>query len=93
MEKKIAFVDYKDTACSYLVREHQDQILHYPTYLDVNLMEDINMIREQGNSSYIKIDKKVSERGVWVDVRTQEKIGRNEPCACGSGKKYKKCCQ
>lgn len=22
----------------------------------------------------------------------QEKIGRNEPCRCGSGKKYKKCC-
>ena len=21
-----------------------------------------------------------------------EKIGRNEPCSCGSGKKYKKCC-
>ncbi|MDD4439163.1 MAG: SEC-C metal-binding domain-containing protein [Tissierellia bacterium] len=20
------------------------------------------------------------------------KIGRNEPCPCGSGKKYKKCC-
>jgi tetratricopeptide (TPR) repeat protein len=23
---------------------------------------------------------------------TREKIGRNEPCPCGSGKKYKKCC-
>ncbi len=23
---------------------------------------------------------------------TQPKIGRNEPCSCGSGKKYKKCC-
>jgi len=23
--------------------------------------------------------------------RTQEKVGRNEPCPCGSGKKYKKC--
>jgi len=22
-----------------------------------------------------------------------EKLGRNEPCSCGSGKKYKKCCQ
>ncbi len=22
----------------------------------------------------------------------EEKIGRNEPCCCGSGKKYKKCC-
>jgi SEC-C motif domain protein len=24
--------------------------------------------------------------------RTQPKLGRNEPCPCGSGKKYKKCC-
>ncbi|MEA3427711.1 MAG: preprotein translocase subunit SecA [Thermodesulfobacteriota bacterium] len=25
-------------------------------------------------------------------VRTKKKIGRNAPCPCGSGKKYKKCC-
>jgi len=25
-------------------------------------------------------------------VRESRKIGRNEPCPCGSGKKYKKCC-
>lgn len=24
-------------------------------------------------------------------VRTEKKVGRNEPCPCGSGKKYKKC--
>jgi len=24
--------------------------------------------------------------------RVEKKIGRNEPCPCGSGKKYKKCC-
>jgi len=24
-------------------------------------------------------------------VRTEAKVGRNEPCPCGSGKKYKKC--
>ncbi|MGC2210399.1 MAG: UPF0149 family protein [Candidatus Korobacteraceae bacterium] len=24
--------------------------------------------------------------------RTASKVGRNEPCPCGSGKKYKKCC-
>jgi SWIM/SEC-C metal-binding protein len=22
----------------------------------------------------------------------EDKVGRNEPCPCGSGKKYKKCC-
>lgn len=31
-------------------------------------------------------------RGKRVEVRTEPKIGRNEPCPCGSGKKYKKCC-
>jgi hypothetical protein len=25
-------------------------------------------------------------------VRNEAKVGRNEPCACGSGKKHKKCC-
>lgn len=25
-------------------------------------------------------------------VNKERKIGRNEPCPCGSGKKYKKCC-
>lgn len=25
-------------------------------------------------------------------ITNQNKIGRNDPCSCGSGKKYKKCC-
>jgi len=25
-------------------------------------------------------------------IKTEPKIGRNDPCPCGSGKKYKKCC-
>jgi uncharacterized protein YecA (UPF0149 family) len=24
-------------------------------------------------------------------VRSEPKVGRNDPCPCGSGKKYKKC--
>lgn len=27
-----------------------------------------------------------------TNMRDQPKIGRNDPCSCGSGKKYKKCC-
>jgi uncharacterized protein YecA (UPF0149 family) len=29
---------------------------------------------------------------VQTVVNDAEKIGRNDPCPCGSGKKYKKCC-
>ena len=25
-------------------------------------------------------------------LRTARKVGRNDPCPCGSGKKYKRCC-
>ena len=27
-----------------------------------------------------------------LPIRVEPKIGRNDPCPCGSGKKYKKCC-
>jgi SEC-C motif-containing protein len=31
-------------------------------------------------------------QGAETFVRAAPKVGRNEPCPCGSGKKYKKCC-
>jgi preprotein translocase subunit SecA len=32
------------------------------------------------------------EGSIKMPVVKEEKIGRNDPCPCGSGKKYKKCC-
>lgn len=29
---------------------------------------------------------------VFLDTNNKVKVGRNDPCTCGSGKKYKKCC-
>ncbi|MEA3322812.1 MAG: SEC-C metal-binding domain-containing protein [Patescibacteria group bacterium] len=25
-------------------------------------------------------------------LKSEKTVGRNDPCPCGSGKKYKKCC-
>ena len=44
--------------------------------------------------------KKTDGRWLYVEgnvapktvVRTGPKVGRNDPCPCGSGKKYKHCC-
>jgi preprotein translocase subunit SecA len=33
-----------------------------------------------------------SRGGVATVKRKQAKVGRNAPCPCGSGKKYKRCC-
>ena len=32
------------------------------------------------------------QKRVSVAKRNEPKVGRNDPCPCGSGKKYKKCC-
>ncbi|MCA1900713.1 MAG: SEC-C domain-containing protein, partial [Candidatus Hydrogenedens sp.] len=32
------------------------------------------------------------EKPKRVPVRVGPKVGPNDPCPCGSGKKYKKCC-
>ena len=34
----------------------------------------------------------VGERAVATVQRQHPKVGRNDPCPCGSGKKFKKCC-
>ncbi len=39
-----------------------------------------------------KIVTNQSDDTVKKPVHVGEKIGRNDPCPCGSGKKYKKCC-
>lgn len=49
-------------------------------------------------SEFIKNDKGawLYDKGAIVGLnpiqRSEPKIGRNDPCSCGSGKKYKKCC-
>ena len=36
-------------------------------------------------------DGEEAEAGQQPAVRDERKVGRNEPCPCGSGKKYKQC--
>ena len=36
--------------------------------------------------------RRIRGRWFYVDTVKSQKLGRNDPCHCGSGKKYKKCC-
>lgn len=64
-----------------------------------------NYFRDQYPCLYPKLQKMlqlVSKKGMPEDrttapkiktvVKSEKKVGRNDPCPCGSGKKYKKCC-
>ena len=56
--------------------------------IEQDMTEDAEFTREDGVWRYL--DGQV--HGHVTYRRESPKIGRNDPCPCGSGKKYKKCC-
>ena len=71
---------------------HEDVVIHTlkddPSDLFGKKEESISdrFSGKKKNNVYYK------QSGARPTVRTTKKIGPNEPCPCGSGKKYKKCC-
>lgn len=47
---------------------------------------------EDYNESSGGVEAGSEATAVETIVRSDQKVGRNDPCPCGSGKKYKKCC-
>jgi preprotein translocase subunit SecA len=37
--------------------------------------------------------REVSDEALTPRARRRKKVGRNEPCPCNSGKKFKQCCK
>ncbi|OHU90719.1 MULTISPECIES: preprotein translocase subunit SecA [Pseudoalteromonas] len=64
---------------------------------DVEKVEQQHRRSEQAPREYQHADAEqvggeVPEGAAAVASRTEPKVGRNEPCPCNSGKKYKQCC-
>ncbi|VEB85109.1 preprotein translocase subunit SecA [Citrobacter koseri] len=54
--------------------------------------ESVNAIRLAALDLHAYWMAHPQETPVQVPVRAEVKVGRNDPCPCGSGKKYKQCC-
>ncbi len=65
-----------------------DMIDRIQTDTVCTLMKIVVEKREDGSNG-MKVEKKNAPK---TAVRGSEKVGRNDPCPCGSGKKYKNCC-
>lgn len=53
--------------------------------------EEVEEIRHKQQQDYI-LSRGEDTPDVQTVKREGKKVGRNDPCPCGSGKKYKKCC-
>ena len=75
-----------------------------PAVVHVNTkkrMKEVASIFEKHGWKYtIELDRENAEDISDLDIllnwpkpqEADKKVGRNQPCPCGSGKKYKKCC-
>ncbi|MDH3771994.1 MAG: SEC-C metal-binding domain-containing protein, partial [Nitrospirota bacterium] len=51
--------------------------------------QELSLFRKQDGKWYFVDASDPTKQPV---VRSEPKVGRNDLCPCGSGKKYKKCC-
>ncbi len=63
----------------------QEDTVHY--LFRVNLVQEPHPVRQRK-----VVENRYDEEGPKKPVKNENKVGRNDPCPCGSGKKYKKCC-
>lgn len=52
-------------------------------------LHELAEFRRDAEGRWLYVDGELNPKG---PPRRVEKIGRNDPCGCGSGKKFKKCC-
>ncbi|WP_059172905.1 SEC-C metal-binding domain-containing protein [Bacillus sp. FJAT-27445] len=85
--------DFMENGPDGMVVEYELNLLGYHVMTGipspyVNTWRKILVEREQ---LFGEIERNKKEKSPQ-EARISEKIGRNDPCPCGSGKKYKKCC-
>jgi uncharacterized protein YecA (UPF0149 family) len=52
-----------------------------------------DLARKARTKEDLETEEKLLKKTPKVDpIHKDKEIGRNDPCPCGSGKKYKKCC-
>ena len=68
---------HSDAKAEYVAEECEQHGWSYIIGFEADKPEDISALEKMLNPPKPAISKK---------------IGRNDPCSCGSGKKYKKCC-
>ena len=96
--QKNPLVEYKNTASDAfddMISEISDQVVK--TVVSVRVLTERERKERVLNARHAQAQSQtaVSSRSESENQqirRTSPKIGRNDPCPCGSGKKYKNCC-
>jgi len=74
-----------------MIQRIKEDTLEKLCIVQIQREEEVEEIREQSRQDYI-MNRGEDIAAPTTVRRKNEKVGRNDLCPCGSGKKYKKCC-
>lgn len=75
-----------------MVKEIQEEVIKYVMKSVLDEGEEIEREEVAVNATPVSGGSAQNETARKKPIRRVEKVGRNDPCPCGSGKKYKNCC-
>ena len=90
-----------------LLENIKHETIKYLSHVEVSSREDVERMEQQRKQQEVKrqyqhaqvadmagegADQQNSPETSKPVIRSSPKVGRNSPCPCGSGKKYKQCC-
>ncbi|MBD3282613.1 MAG: preprotein translocase subunit SecA [Candidatus Portnoybacteria bacterium] len=70
----------------------KDPLVEYKSQGKRMFDQMVNNIDNSIVETLIKADVRLQKQQPQTPISKSKKVGRNDPCPCGSGKKYKKCC-
>ena len=68
----------------------QDDVVRYIYHVNVITQPQVDDRLEKASTNNPNVDG--TDENQKLPAESGEEVGRNEPCPCGSGKKYKNCC-
>ncbi len=77
---------------SAMMDRAEEEIVRYLFLLEPVLQQEEKKVARREQAYSYSAPEKEAKPAAKPLVRKSEKVGRNDPCPCGSGKKYKKCC-
>lgn len=91
--KRLFDLEYvSKSICGNFNEVEQDMFKPEESYFKRELLNIFDRYKKITTTWYGYAHKKELSDSRNEPVRVDVKIGRNDPCPCGSGKKYKKCC-
>jgi preprotein translocase subunit SecA len=77
---------------SAMMDRMEEEIVRYLFLLEPAIQQEEKKVERRERSYSYSAPEKEEKKPAQTVVRKEKKVGRNDPCPCGSGKKYKKCC-